>query len=163
MKTSSTSNNSLNPLLDYANTKIRVKFSGSCLKQNKATHDPRAIANIYIVYEISKNYNISSYATLENCLFGAVSLTKNANIDHYKYSGYGIGFDRKGEFSFGTRRFARNVTILGADMCSSVHSNNKTRSILVFGKDFTQGIDCTAIYAEKLYSINFTENKKKTV
>ena len=32
-------------------------------------------------------------------LFGAVSLTKNADIDKYKYSGYGIGFDR-GIFHF---------------------------------------------------------------
>ena len=28
--------------------------------------------------------------TLVNCLFGAVSLTKNADIDKYKYSDYGI-------------------------------------------------------------------------
>ena len=50
--------------------------------------------NIYIVYEISKNINISDYLTLENCLFRAVSLTKNADIDKYKYSGLEIGFDR---------------------------------------------------------------------
>ena len=49
-------------------------------------------------FEISKNYNISSYPTPENCLFGAVSLTKHVDIDQYKYSRYGIGFDRKGEF-----------------------------------------------------------------
>ena len=55
--------------------------------------------NIYIVYEISKNYNISSYLKLENWLFRAVSLTKRVEIDQYKYSGYGIGFDRG--FSFG--------------------------------------------------------------
>ena len=126
IKTSSTSCNSLNPLLDYINTRIRVKFSGSCLK----------LVNIYIVYEISKNYNISSYPTLENCLFGAVSLTNRVDIDCYKYSGYGTGFDRKGEFSFGTRGFGRNVIIFWADMSSSVHTNNKTRSILVLGKDF---------------------------
>ena len=35
---------------------------------------------------------ISNYPTLENCLFGAVSLTKNADININKYSGYGIGF-----------------------------------------------------------------------
>ena len=35
---------------------------------------------VYIVYEISKNINISNYPTLENCLFGAVSLTKNAEL-----------------------------------------------------------------------------------
>ena len=38
---------------------------------------------------------------MENCLFGAVSVTKNAEIDEYKYSGYGTGFDRKANFSFG--------------------------------------------------------------
>ena len=53
---------------------------------------------IYIAYEINKNYNISSYPTLENYLFGAVSLTKHVDIDQYKYSGYGIGFDIKGKF-----------------------------------------------------------------
>ena len=46
-------------------------------------------------------------------------------------------------------------------MSSSVHANNKTKSILVFGKDFVQGLDNTTIYAEKLYSILFTENNKK--
>ena len=46
-------------------------------------------------------------------------------------------------------------------MSSSVHANNKTRSILVLGKDFIQGIDNTTIYAEKLYSINFTETNTK--
>ena len=36
---------------------------------------------------------------MENCLFGAVSLTKNAYIDKYKCSGYKIAFDRHGLFS----------------------------------------------------------------
>ena len=31
-----------------------------------------------------------------NCLFVAVSLTKNADIDKHKYSGCDIGFDRYG-------------------------------------------------------------------
>ena len=31
-------------------------------------------------------------STLKNCLFGTVTLTKNADIDKYGYSGYGIGF-----------------------------------------------------------------------
>ena len=33
--------------------------------------------------------------TLKNCLFGAVTLTKNADIDKYEYFVYGIGFDRR--------------------------------------------------------------------
>ena len=101
---------------------------------------------IYIVYEISKNYNISTYPTLENCLFGFVALTKHADIDQYKYSGYGIGFDRKGEFSFGNG-FGRNVIILREDMSSSVHATNKAQNILILGKDFTQGLANTTIYA----------------
>ena len=131
------SNYSITPELSYYSSKIRVKFNGSCLKQDKAAYSQRTIANIYIAYDISKNYNISSYPTLENSLFGAVSLTEHANIDQYKYSGYGIGFDRKGEFSFGNG-FGKNVIIFGADMSSSVYANNRTKNILVLGKDFVK-------------------------
>ena len=93
-------------------------------------------------------------------MFGAVSLTTHVDIDQYKYSGYGIGFDRKGEFSFGNG-FGRNCIILGAEMSSSVHANNKTKNILVLGKVFVQGLDNTTIYAEKLYSIIFIESNKR--
>ena len=46
-------------------------------------------------------------------------------------------------------------------MSTFVQANNKTKNILVLGKDFVQGLDNIIIYAEKLYSINFTENNKK--
>ena len=75
---------------------------------------------------------------MENCLFGAVSLTKHIDTDQYKYSGYGIRFDRKGEFSFGNG-CGRNCIIVGADMSSSIQANNITKNILVLGKDFVQG------------------------
>ena len=40
------------------------------------------MVNIYIVYEISNNNNNNNnYLTLKNCLFGAVSLTENADFD----------------------------------------------------------------------------------
>ena len=143
-----------------SNHKITPEFNGSCLKQDKVTYNHGKIVNIYIVYEINKNYNISSYPTIGNCLFGAVSLTKNADIDKYKYSGYGIGFDRHGEFSFGNG-LGKNCIIFGADLSnSSSHANNKKTNILVLGKDFVQGINGTEIYAEKLYKINFTEKNK---
>ena len=89
---------SISPDLSYYGNKIRVKFNGSCLKQNKITYAHGKRVNIYIIYEISKNFNISSYPTLENYLFEAVSLTKNNDINKYKYSAYGIGFDKKGTF-----------------------------------------------------------------
>ena len=82
-------------------------------------------------------------------MFGAVSLTKNADIDQYKYSGYGIGFDRHGEFSFGNG-LGRNCIIFGPNLSSSSHANNKKNNILVLGKDFVQGINGTTIYAEKI-------------
>ena len=88
------SNHSITPELSYYGIKTRVKLTGSCLKQDKATHNHETIVNIYTVYEISKNYIVSSYPALENCLFGAVSLTKHVDIDQYKHSGYGIGFYR---------------------------------------------------------------------
>ena len=91
----------LNRLLNYVGTKARVEFKGDYLKQEKISFDHGKIVNIYIVYEINKNFNVSSYPTLENCLFGAVKLAKHIDIDLYKYSEYGIGFDRKGFFSVG--------------------------------------------------------------
>ena len=78
------SNYSITPKLNYYVNKIRAEFSGSSLKQDKTTFSHGTIVNIYIIYEISKNYSISSYPTLENCLFGAVSLT-NVHIDKYKH------------------------------------------------------------------------------
>ena len=79
-----TSNYSITPKLSHCGSKTRVEFSGSCLKQDKATYSHGTIVNIYIVHEISKNYNISSYPTLQNCLFGAID-GANGDIDQYKY------------------------------------------------------------------------------
>ena len=45
-------------------------------------------------------------------------------------------------------------------MSRSVHASNKTKYFLVLGKDLIQIIEKTAIYAEKMYSLNFSvENK----
>ena len=75
--------------------------------------------------------------------------------------GYGIGFDSKGTFLFTDSSFCQNTMIFGADMDSSMHTNNKARDILVLGKDFIQGIDGTTIYAEKIPLINFTKSKTR--
>ena len=66
---------------------------------------------------------------MENCLFGAVTLTKHVNIDKYGYSGYGIEFDRKGSFSFPSGGYGQNVIIFGVDMSSSIHIDNKKKDI----------------------------------
>ena len=125
----SAANNFLTPSLNYLGTKIRVKFSGSCLKQDAITYTHGKIVNIYIVYEINKKDNtVVSDPTLENCFFGAVTLTKNADIDKYGSSGYGIGFDRKGSFSFPSVGYGQNVIIFGVDMSSSLHIDNKKKT-----------------------------------
>ena len=62
----SAANNFLTPSLNYLGTKIRVKFNGSCLKQDKVTYTHRKKINIYFVYEINKRNNtIISDPTLE--------------------------------------------------------------------------------------------------
>ena len=93
-----TTDYSLNPQLSYLGAKTREEFKESCLKQDKIAYDHGKIVNFYIVLEISKNYDIGISPTLKNVIFAAVILTKNADIDMYKYFGYGIGFDRKGFF-----------------------------------------------------------------
>ena len=82
-------------MLEVKVTKTRVEFNGSCLKQDKTMYNHGKIVNIYIVYETVGGYSDVNYPTLQNALFGAVKLTKNADIDKYGYSGYGIGFDEK--------------------------------------------------------------------
>ena len=74
------SNYKITPELSFHGAKTRVEFNGSCLKQDKVAYIHGTIVSIYIVYEMNKNYNIGSYPTLENCLFGAVSLTKNTKF-----------------------------------------------------------------------------------
>ena len=59
-KAISTSDNSLNPTLNHYSAKIRVKFAGDCLKQQKITCKHGKVANIYIVYSLgvsSSNYS----------------------------------------------------------------------------------------------------------
>ena len=61
-----TSDNSFTPLIDHYDSKIRVKFSGSCLKQsNKLTYSYGAKVNIYIVYEPGASGSNDSDPTLK--------------------------------------------------------------------------------------------------
>ena len=104
------------------------------MKQAKVTFNHGKVVNIYIGYEISKSINISDYPTLENYLFGAVTLTKNDYINRYKYFGHGIGFDRHGSFLFPGTGWGRNVIIFGVDMSSSTKIDNRKKDILILGK-----------------------------
>ena len=156
-----TSDYGVTPYLSYYDTnKIRVKLDGGCLKQDQDTLLHGGIVNVYIFYDLSKNINISNYPTIENRLFGAIKLTKNADIDKYGYSGSGIGFHRHGSFSFPGTALGINVIIFGVDTSSSTKVYNGKNDILILEKGPTQGLEYTLI-AGKIYSINFTEDNKK--
>ena len=99
------------------------------------------MVNINIVYELRASSSHSDDPTLKNRLFDAVTLTKNADIDRYGYSGYGIGFDRKSGFTFPGDGFGQNVLIFGTDMSSSTHIDDKKKYTLVLGKVPTQRLE----------------------
>ena len=76
LKPPDTSDKSLTPAVSYYGTKTTVKFTGSCLKQPKISYTHGKVVNIYIVYELGASSSRNNNPTLENCLFGAVTLTK---------------------------------------------------------------------------------------
>ena len=119
-----TLNHNITPNLDcYGTNKSRIWWK--MFNKDKVTFNHEKEVNIYIAYEINKTANISKYSsddnypTLQNALFWAVILTKNADTDKYKYSGYGIGFDRRPGFSFLDGGFGQNLIIFWVDMSSS--------------------------------------------
>ena len=110
---------------------------------------------------MNENSNTTSIdPTLENCLFGGVTLSKNGDVDKNKYSVYGIGFDRKGSFSFPGTGLGKNVIIFGVDMSWSTKIDIRKKDILILRKGSTQGLEHT-LSAEKMHSIKFTEKDEK--
>ena len=122
-------------MIDHYDTRIRLKFNKSCLKQSsKLKYSYGHRVNAYFVYELGASGSNNDDPTIKNCLFGAVTLTKNADIEKYGYSGFGIGFDRRSSFSFPSGGFGQNVLIFGVDVSSSPHIDNKQKDILVLGR-----------------------------
>ena len=85
MKPLTTSDNSLTPTINYYHaSRIRVQFTGSCLKQSNSLYNHSNIVSLYIVYELGASDSNNSDPTLKTCLFGAVTLIKHADIDKYE-------------------------------------------------------------------------------
>ena len=76
-----TPNYTITPNINYYGTKTRVEFNGSCLKQDKVTFDHRKVLKTYIIYELAGSSSNDNDSTVRSSLFGAVRLTKNADID----------------------------------------------------------------------------------
>ena len=141
---------------------MNVKLEGAYFKQMRLLRPNNDnIVNIYIVYLIDpiSNSRNTDY-TVQNALFGGVKITKNAiDTSKHKYKIDGICFDEGGTFSKGGINNGRNVLIFGVNENSLVHANNKANKNYVMGDLFVQGINDATLYAEKLYSQNFTAKK----
>ena len=148
------------------NGRMSVKLEGACFKQTKLIRPNNDnIIDIYIIYLINpiSSFRNTDY-TVQNTLFGDVKITKNAtDTSKHKYEGYGICFDEGGTFNKGNISNGRNVLIFGVHENSLTHATNKANNIYIIGDLFVQGINDTTLYAEKVYSQNFTAVNKKFV
>ena len=144
------------------NTRIRLKFKGSCLKQeDSAPFTENNIANLFVVYELDRwSRETNTDFTLKDCLFEALKITKNADPDKHKFRCYAIGFDSRSDFLFADGSYGKNAIIFGADMSSSVHVDNKGKDILNLLEGPTHGLDDTKLTAEGKYSINFSKSQR---
>ena len=151
------------PKLELVND-YYVHLSGNHFQQIKEDMFNNIMVNIYCVYKLDPiSSSRDNTFTVQNALFGAMQITKNADTSKYKYKGYGICFDEKGSFSNGNISNGKNVLIFGVDESSLVHANNKANNIYVMGDFFVQGINDTTLYAEKIYNQNFTQPSKNFV
>ena len=108
-------------------------MSGNHFKQKKVIiPNNNNVINIYCVYKLQPvTASKDDTFTIQNALFGAMEITKNADTSKYAYKRYGICFDEGGTFSKGNINNGRNVLIFGVDESSLVHANNKTNNIYV--------------------------------
>ena len=139
------------------NTRKRLKFKGSCLKQESFI--PNSVVNLFIVYElVSWPSDLNTDFTVGGCLFESVKLTKNAQPDKYSCNGYDIEFDTRGYHSLPDGSVGKNFINFLIDMSSSVHIDNKGKDILILNKGPTEGLNHT-LTAEAEYSINFYKTR----
>ena len=145
--------------------RMYVYLQGSHFQQNNVLTSSddhvinKNVVNIYIAYKLDPIVSSRDITfTIQNALFGAMQITKNADNSKNNYKGYGICFDERSEFGHtiteGGRAHttnARNVLIFGADMSFSVHKTNRANHIYVMGTGLTQGIHDTTLYAEKTF------------
>ena len=161
----------LSPNIKNDSKGLHVFFNGGSYLHQDIIAIPNNVINIYCVYELDPtDLSRNNEFTIQNALFGAIEITKNANTSKYKYKGYGICFNESEEFThvrkegnFNHTTSARNLIIFGADMSFSKHANNKANNIYVMGKDYIQKINDTTIYAEKMFYGNFTDPGHKFI
>ena len=140
--------------------RIRIKLDKEPLAIEQNNYLTK-IVNIYIFYDLNAWPKIPlRNFTIKNCLFGAISIKENSDKEKWVYSGSGIAFDRKGEWSFGND-YATNAIIFGVDNNSSSHADNLKNNFLVLGEGDSFGINGSFGAPEKKFSINFSKANTK--
>ena len=69
IKPPTTSDKSLTPELNYYGTKVKIKFTRSCLTQSDHIFTHKKVANIYIVYELAAYSSYDSVLTLKDFIW----------------------------------------------------------------------------------------------
>ena len=87
-------------------------------------------------------------------------MTKNADIDKYWVSGYRIGFDRHGNFSFPGTWLGKIATIFGIVMISSTKIDNRKKGYFNFWKRSNTGIRTYTRCWKNVFHYFYRKNKK---
>ena len=104
---------------------------------NNSIFLPKRVIKLCISYTLDPwSRYLNTDFTLNNCLFGSVKLTNNADPDKYKYSGCSIGYDSCSEFSSIESSMGKNVIIFGVDMSLFLHVDNKKTYLKDQHKDY---------------------------
>ena len=104
MKSKGVYNSKLKPLYtaflhskNLSEYRIEIKFDKDPLAVEENNYTSK-VANGYIVYDLDAWPKIPPRNfTINYCLFGAASITKNISKEKYIYGGYGIAFNGKDE------------------------------------------------------------------
>ena len=91
----------------------------------------------------------------------SVELNENADLEKYKYSCYGIGFDSRSEFLLTDGSIGKNVVVFRVDMSSSVHIDNENKDLLILGEGPTQGFYDNTLTVAAKYPKNFPQPRKR--
>ena len=139
--------------------RIHVHLSDNHFQQNKVIiHNNNNAINIYCIYELDSIASSRDTSfSIQNALFGAMQITKNAtDSGKNNYKEYGICFDERNPFGHTITENGvaytsngRNVLIFAADMSFSPHATIKANHIYLMRDGLTQGINDATIYAEK--------------
>ena len=147
--------------IKYFKDGIGIQFSYTYLVSVQISYTTN-IVNVYIVYDLDNwPKNLLRKFTPKNCLFEVTNIVRNSDKEKCVYSGYGITFDGRGEWSF-NKYTTRNV-IFGFDNSSSPHTDNLKNDFLILGEGPTFGINGSFGVSKNVLILILLEQKQRFV